>query len=235
MGTSFLEGVSLAMRRDAMLRFLVAALACVALVAAVALGAEAYVVKTYTTTTATKTGTTTYRPSGYYVKSSTGTITYYVPANQGTTSTTPPTPSTGTNPPPTTPQTQTALTAEENQLVYLVNEARAQYGLRPLAVDTRLVELARKKSSDMIANNYFGHVSPTYGTAFDMLQAAGIAYRYAAENIAGAQSVKDAHAMFMASAGHKANILGSQFSHIGVGVVNGGPYGKMITELFIGN
>ncbi|HYG57698.1 MAG TPA: CAP domain-containing protein [Symbiobacteriaceae bacterium] len=36
------------------------------------------------------------------------------------------------------------------------------------------------------------------------------------------------------SPGHKANILNTGFTHVGIGIVDGGPYGKMFTQLFVG-
>lgn len=118
-------------------------------------------------------------------------------------------------------------------MVKLVNEERAKVGLAPLVIDSRLVELARKKSADMIKNGYFSHISPTYGSPFDMMKAAGISYRMAGENIAGAPSVDRAHVALMNSPGHRANILNPNFTHIGIGIVDGGPYGKMFTQMFV--
>lgn len=122
----------------------------------------------------------------------------------------------------------------EAETVRLVNEERAKAGLAPLVVDPELTRLARLKSADMIEKNYFSHYSPTYGSPFDMMKAAGISYRIAGENLAGARSVISAHEGLMASSGHRANILREAFTHIGVGVVRGGPYGYMFTQMFIG-
>lgn len=126
------------------------------------------------------------------------------------------------------------LTADEKQMLDLVNSERAKAGLKPLEVDMRLVDLARKKSADMIKNNYFDHTSPVYGTPFEMMKSAGITYRYAGENIAGAPTVQRAHEGLMNSPGHRANILSPNYNRIGIGIVDGGPYGKMFTQLFIG-
>ncbi|SHM19986.1 uncharacterized protein, YkwD family [Caldanaerovirga acetigignens] len=126
------------------------------------------------------------------------------------------------------------LTADEKQMLDLVNAERTKAGLKPLQIDMRLVELARKKSKDMILNNYFGHTSPVYGTPFDMMKSAGITYKYAGENLAGAPNVFKAHEGLMNSPGHRANILSPNYNRIGIGVVEGGPYGKMFTQLFIG-
>jgi uncharacterized YkwD family protein len=126
------------------------------------------------------------------------------------------------------------LTADENKMLELVNAERKKAGLKPLQNDMRLVDLSRKKSKDMIDKNYFGHTSPTYGTPFDALKSNGITYRYAGENLAGAPTLERAHSGLMNSPGHRANILNSNFTHIGIGIVDGGPYGKMYTQTFIG-
>ncbi|MEM5770889.1 MAG: CAP domain-containing protein [Bacillota bacterium] len=126
------------------------------------------------------------------------------------------------------------VSAAEQQMVNLVNQERKNKGLPALTVDSRLVKVARLKSQDMIDKNYFGHQSPTYGSPFDMLKAQGITYQYAAENIAGAQTVQQAHTNLMNSAGHRANILNANYKKIGIGVVQGGPYGLMISQEFTG-
>src|SRR5690606_24855176 len=132
------------------------------------------------------------------------------------------------------PGEETELTAEEKQMLDLVNAARQQAGLQPLAADPELVKLARLKSRDMIENNYFSHDSPVYGSPFDMMKQFGISYRSAGENIACNQSVQAAHEALMNSPGHRANILNASFTHIGIGIVDGGPCGKMFTQMFIG-
>lgn len=126
------------------------------------------------------------------------------------------------------------LTAEEQQMVNLVNAERVKAGLQPLQVDMTLVRLARMKSQDMIDKNYFAHQSPTYGSPFDMMRNYGVSFRYAGENLAGNQTVERAHAALMNSPGHRANILNPNFTHIGIGIVAGGPYGKMFTQMFVG-
>jgi uncharacterized YkwD family protein len=125
-----------------------------------------------------------------------------------------------------------ALTQDEQKMINLVNQERQRNGLKPLEVDYQLVQLARMKSQDMVDKNYFSHQSPTYGSPFDMMKNAGVRYRWAGENIAGAGSVDRAHTSLMNSPGHRANILNTNFTHIGI--VYGGPYGMMFTQMFIG-
>jgi uncharacterized protein YkwD len=81
-------------------------------------------------------------------------------------------------------------------------------------------------------HKYFSHTSPTYGTPFQMIKSFGITYRSAGENIARGQTtpqkVVDA---WMNSSGHRANILNSSYTHIGVGYASSGHYW---TQMFIG-
>jgi uncharacterized protein YkwD len=85
----------------------------------------------------------------------------------------------------------------------------------------------------MFKLKYFSHESPNAGSAFDRLKAAGIGYSRAGENLAYAQSVAVAHRALMDSPGHRENILHPEFTRIGIGVINAGAYGRMVTQLFI--
>lgn len=127
-------------------------------------------------------------------------------------------------------------TAKEQQMVGLVNQARANAGLPPLQVSSQLTKAARAKSRDMIEKNYFSHTSPTYGSFTDLLSYFGISYRSAAENLAmnSNGSVTGAHDMLMASPGHRTNILGGSYSHIGVGIQVRGDGSLFYTQLFVG-
>ena len=131
-------------------------------------------------------------------------------------------------------ETSAQLSAEEQQMVNLVNAERQKQGLPALKVNMELVQVARVKAQDMIDHQYFGHHSPTYGSPTDMLNAFGVKYRTAGENLAGNQTVERAHQSLMNSDGHRANILNGNYTEIGIGIVNGGPYGKMFVQLFKG-
>jgi len=149
-------------------------------------------------------------------------------------------PSGGTTQPPSGGTTQpgtgntAGLTADEQNMLNMVNSERSKNGLAPLKANLKLTGVARLKAKDMIDKNYFSHTSPTYGSPFDMMRQYGITYRTAGENLAGAPSVNSAHTNLMNSPGHRANILNSSFKEVGIGVVNGGPYGKMFVQMFIG-
>ncbi len=86
----------------------------------------------------------------------------------------------------------------------------------------------------MIDKNYTGHISPTYGSPFDMMKSMGITYSTAGENIAGAGTVDRAYTNLMNSPGHRNNILSPNYTKFGIGIIQGGPYGLMITQMFIG-
>lgn len=126
------------------------------------------------------------------------------------------------------------MTADEETIFNLVNEARVNAGLSKLSVDKELLRVARIKSQDMVDSNYFSHNSPTYGTPFQMIKNFGISYKSAGENIAGNSSVEAAFRAWMNSSGHKANILGNSFTHTGIGIVNSPKYGKIFTQMFVG-
>ncbi|HEX3048239.1 MAG TPA: CAP domain-containing protein, partial [Bacillota bacterium] len=104
-------------------------------------------------------------------------------------------------PPPPVTNPGAGLSAEEAKMVNLVNQERQNQGIRPLSVNQTLVQLARQKSQDMIAHNYFGHTSPTYGSPFDMMSKAGVAFKTGGENIAGAATTESAHQSLMNSPG----------------------------------
>ena len=121
----------------------------------------------------------------------------------------------------------------ERQLFELVNDERTQRGIGALAWDERLVPVSRAHSEEMFKLKYFSHDSPVAGSPFDRIRGAGVAYSRAGENLAYAQSVSVAHRALMDSPGHRENILRPEFTRIGIGVVSGGPYGRMVTQLFL--
>ena len=128
----------------------------------------------------------------------------------------------------TTPDTEptpdnSGVSDLEQQVVDLVNQERASYGLAPLTLNTELCNGARLKSQDMLDNGYFSHYSPTYGDPFDMMEALGFNSWYAAaENIArGQKTAEEVMNSWMNSPGHRANILSEEYTEIGVGYAGG--------------
>jgi uncharacterized YkwD family protein len=117
------------------------------------------------------------------------------------------------------------LSQYEQKVVELTNQERAKQGLPALEVDAELSKVAKEKSRDMQANNYFSHDSPTYGSPFDMMKQFGVEYSAAGENIAmGQPTPEEVVQAWMNSDGHRKNILSSNYTHIGVGYVEDGHY-----------
>ncbi|GIV96647.1 MAG: hypothetical protein KatS3mg057_1304 [Herpetosiphonaceae bacterium] len=120
----------------------------------------------------------------------------------------------------------------EAKMLALINRERLAAGLQPLAPDPELAEVARAHSADMLARGYFGHTTPEGRGPFDRINAAGIPYLIAGENLAFAPILKLAHTGLMKSSGHRANILHPEFGRAGIGILDAGPRGLMITQLF---
>ena len=107
----------------------------------------------------------------------------------------------------------------ENEVIRLVNIEREKNGLAPLKANWELSRVARYKSLDMAEKNYFSHTSPTYGSPFKMMTDFGLTYYSAGENIAmGQKTPADVMKGWMNSSGHRANILNSSYTEIGVGL-----------------
>ena len=132
----------------------------------------------------------------------------------------------------TIPAVNSTVTAYESEVIRLVNEARVKNGLKALTANWELSRVARYKSQDMVDQRYFSHNSPTYGTPFQMIKAFGLSYRSAGENIAyGQRTPQQVFDTWMNSSGHRANILNTSYTQIGVGYVANGNYW---TQMFIG-
>ncbi|MGH9943601.1 MAG: CvpA family protein [Pyrinomonadaceae bacterium] len=120
----------------------------------------------------------------------------------------------------------------EARMLELVNEERAAAGLKPLAADPELTEVARRHSVDMFARGYFAHVTPEGRDPFARIRESGVRFRTAGENLALAPTLNVAHTGLMNSPGHRANILRPEFGRLGIGVLDGGRRGLMVTQNF---
>lgn len=122
--------------------------------------------------------------------------------------------------------------ASETAMVELVNKERVSRGLKALVFDGRLRSVGRSHSTDMFKRGYFSHYSPDGLTVADRALDAGIDFLVVGENLAYAPSLELAHKGLMNSEGHRANILSPDFGKMGIGVMDGGIYGKMFTQVF---
>jgi hypothetical protein len=94
--------------------------------------------------------------------------------------------------------------------------------LLSLKVNPVLERAAQLKADDMAAKGYFAHNSPEGLTPWHWFKAAGYNFVYAGENLAVRfyDSV-DVVRAWMDSPGHRANILNSHFTEIGIGIAEG--------------
>lgn len=103
------------------------------------------------------------------------------------------------------------------QVLQLVNKERQAVGLSALTMDSKLKVAADKRAVETVSK--FSHQRPN-GSNFDtVFDEYGINFNSAGENIAyGQPTPKSVVEAWMNSPGHRANILGSSFNKIGVGV-----------------
>ncbi len=121
---------------------------------------------------------------------------------------------------------------DEMAMLDLVNAERTATGAPILVLDAELTAVARLHGIEMFTEGYFSHESPITGTPFDRLDARGISYRLAGENLAFAPDVEQAHTGLMNSPGHRENILEPGYRRVGIGAVESETHGTMYVQLF---
>jgi uncharacterized protein YkwD len=107
----------------------------------------------------------------------------------------------------------------ERELFELTNRYRREAGRRALRPSEPLTLVARSHGLDMMRQGFVGHRSPTTGSPADRIRQAGIRYLVVRENIARSYSVEEAMQELINSPAHRANLLGDDVTHLGVGVV----------------
>ena len=117
------------------------------------------------------------------------------------------------------------MAAVEQAIYNKVNEERTKAGVPALTYNNTMQKYARIKSQDMGDNNYFSHEDLNGNLITTQMKNDGVSYNAWGENIAyiGGNVSADALAEqfmtnWMNSSGHRANILSTNFSSIGVGV-----------------
>jgi uncharacterized protein YkwD len=144
------------------------------------------------------------------------------------------------------PATATATTVDaatisslEKAMIAALNEDRTELGLVPVRADARLMAVARARSADMIAKDYFSHTQPDGRNVFDILTAQHITWYNAGEIIAWNNypldvTVSTANHQWMNSPGHKAIIVSPDLNYVGVGLAVDPVTGKkMWTAVYI--
>lgn len=112
--------------------------------------------------------------------------------------------------------TETASDSFAEQMLALVNQARAEAGVAPLTLDSKLCDAADKRAVEI--TSYFSHTRPNGSDCFTIFDEFGISCWGGGENIAmGSSDAQTIFNMWMNSPGHRANILKSSFTTIGIG------------------
>lgn len=150
------------------------------------------------------------------------------------TGTTAPAPAPTPTPTPTPPPAPPASGTTAQQVLQLVNQARAQarncgatsFAAAPaLTLNAQLGQAAQGHASDMAAKSYFSHTSQDGRTFVQRIGATGYRYRTIGENIAAGQSTaQQVVAGWLQSEGHCRNIMNPSFRELGVGYAAGGSY-----------
>ncbi len=111
-----------------------------------------------------------------------------------------------------------AVTGNMIKVLDLTNQARAEEGLPPLALNPQLSQSAQAKANYIAETGDFAHTSKDGKTGGDYMIEAGYRYSDRGENLArGFATVEDSFAGWMASPTHKRNILWANFQEIGIG------------------
>ena len=107
-----------------------------------------------------------------------------------------------------------SATTAEDSLTARLNGARSDQGLPSLATRSDLVAVARAQATRMADSGTLYH-NPNLTT--DVTN-----WRWVGENVGYGPDVQTVHVAFMNSDGHRANILDTDYTEVGVGVVERG-------------
>jgi uncharacterized protein YkwD len=122
----------------------------------------------------------------------------------------------------------------EQELLTLTNQQRISQGLPELALDDKLMQIARNHSYGMAQQGFISHNQPS-GDLKTRMNRAGYPYEVVRENVASANTISVAHNALLNSPPHKSNILAKDITRVGIGIARyQPPYDKQlyITEVF---
>src|SRR5689334_2935872 len=115
-----------------------------------------------------------------------------------------------------------AQSAEEKQLLDLVNQERAKAGAGRLEWNDRLAQAALKHSRLLEENQDLSHQFAGEPGLQERVGATGLRFNAVAENVAEAPDVAAIHNGLMHSPGHRANILNPDYNAVGISIVERG-------------
>ena len=135
-----------------------------------------------------------------------------------------------------TPSYKNVLSAANLTSEGIVSETNARRNANTkvnLTLSAKLSESAQVKANDILAEQYFDHVSPDGVTVGVLVTEAGYEYIRVGENLAlgGFTSEADVVNAWMNSAGHRANILDGSYSDIGIGIAQGRYKGQLVVVI----
>ncbi|MFD4604538.1 CAP domain-containing protein [Streptomyces sp. NPDC058464] len=120
--------------------------------------------------------------------------------------------------PSSTPKATATASGVVARIVSLVNAERSKVGCSALTLNTTLTKVAQAHSEDMALHQNMSHSGSDGSSPGDRITSAGYTWSAYGENVAyGYASPEQVMAAWMASPGHKANILNCTFKEIGVG------------------
>ena len=127
--------------------------------------------------------------------------------------------------------TADTLSVVATATVCLLNEERAAHGLDPVQENGALTRASLAYSQRLVAESFFAHEAPDGTDVVDRLTLSGYIRPSSGwevgENLAWAQGVlaspRNVVNAWMASPGHKANVLTRSYREIGIGIVLGTP------------
>ena len=131
------------------------------------------------------------------------------------------------------------ISQAELAMVNALNVDRTTRGLVPVRVDSRLMAIARGRSADMVAKDYFSHTQPDGRNVFDIISAKKITWYGAGEIIAWNNyptletSVAAANNQWLNSPGHKAIVVSTSYNYVGVGLALGTNGKKLWTAVYM--
>ena len=122
-----------------------------------------------------------------------------------------------------------------DQVLSLINEKRAKAGLSPLTMDQYALQAAGVRAVELVSS--FSHNRPDGSSCYTALDQTGASYTSAGENIAAGQSTAESVVnSWMNSAGHRDNILNSNYTAVGIACYYDpeSTYGYYWVQIFVG-
>lgn len=110
---------------------------------------------------------------------------------------------------------------DPKQIFVFTNKERQKQGLKPLVWNNTLAEIADYKCKDMVNKNYFAHVSPDKKDVSDLAVMKKYDYSLIGENLAMGDFLSSSDVVdgWMQSPGHRANILKTTYTEIGISAI----------------